>query len=73
MAKDEQWINERLQACRKTHTTVTDAAVAQLKLLLEGKLGDHPLTQSELLSTAAQLMTDMSTPPVSKTEGGNAN
>jgi len=73
MAKDEQWINERLQACSKAHTTVTDAAIAQLKMLLEGKLGNRPLTQSELLSAAAQLMADMSTPPVSKTEDGNAN
>ena len=73
MAKDEPWIKERLQACSKVHATVTDAAITRLKMLLEGKLGDRPLTQSELFSTAAQLMADMSTPPVSKTEGGNAN
>jgi hypothetical protein len=72
MAKDEPWINERLQACKKAHSTVTDAAIARLKILLEGKLGERQLTQSELLSTAAQLMDDMSTPPAPKTEGGNA-
>jgi hypothetical protein len=71
MPQDEPWINERLQAC-KTHIIVTDAAITRLKMLLEGKLGDRPLTQSELLSTAAQLMADMSTPPTQKTEDVNA-
>ena len=73
MPKDEPWIGERLQKCKNVHTSVTDSAVARLKALLEGDLGERPLTKSELTATAAQLMADMSTPPVSKTEGGNAN
>lgn len=73
MPKDESWIGERLQKCVKTHESVTDAAVARLKGLLEGEAHERPLTQGELLATAAQLMEDMVKPVVPMDGGGNAN
>ncbi|MGO8836879.1 MAG: hypothetical protein ACLQAH_14235 [Limisphaerales bacterium] len=73
MHKEESWIGERLQQCVKTHASVTDAAVARLKELLEGKSHERQLTQGELLATAAQLMQDM-VKPVAPVDGGeNAN
>jgi hypothetical protein len=73
MHKDESWIGERLQQCVKTHASVTDAAVARLKELLEGKAHERQLTQGELLATAAQLMQDMVKPAAPVDGGGNAN
>ncbi len=73
MLKDESWIGERLQQCAKTHATVTDAAVARLKTILEGEAHERLLTQGELLSTAAQLMRDMVKPVALTDGGGNAN
>src|SRR5438132_14024589 len=62
MPKDESWIDGRLQQCAKTHASVTEAAVARLKGLLEGEAHERPLAQGELLATAAQLIEDMMTP-----------
>ncbi|HXR05091.1 MAG TPA: hypothetical protein VN836_10335 [Verrucomicrobiae bacterium] len=73
MPKDESWIDERLQRCVKVHASVTDATVARLKNLLEGKAQERSLTQGELSATAAQLMQDMVEPPVPIGGGGNAN
>jgi hypothetical protein len=73
MPKDESWIGERLQQCVKTHASVTDAAVARLKGLLEGEAHERPLTQGELLATAAQLVQDMVKPVMPTDGGGNAN
>jgi hypothetical protein len=73
MSKDETWIGKQLQECKSTHESVTDSTVARLKDLLEGKLGERPLTHSEMTATAAQLMDDMSKPVTPKTEGGNEN
>ena len=73
MAKDETWIGERLQQCVKTHASVTEAAVARLKGLLEGEAHERLLTQGELLATAAQLMQDMVKSVAPTDGGGNAN
>jgi hypothetical protein len=73
MPNDETWIEERLQQAAKTYTFVTDAAVARLKGLLEGEAQERPLTQGELLGTAAQLMQDMVKPVIPPDGGGNAN
>jgi hypothetical protein len=73
MHKDESRIGERLQQCVKTHASVTDAAVARLKDLLEGEAHERLLTQGELLATAAQLMQDMVKPVAQTSGGGNAN
>jgi hypothetical protein len=73
MLKDESWIDERLKQCAKAYPSVTDAAVARLRTLLEGEAHERPLTQGELLATAAQLMGDM-VKPVTPIDGGrNAN
>jgi hypothetical protein len=73
MHNDESWIGERLQQCVKTHTSMTDPAVARLKDLLEGEAHERPLTQGELLATGAQLMQDMVKPVAPASGGGNAN
>ena len=73
MPKDKSWIDERLQQCVKTHASLTDSAVTRLKGLLESEAHERPLTQGELLVTAAQLMQDLVN-PVMPTDGGeNAN
>lgn len=73
MPKDESWIVERLQQCAKANSSVTGDVVARLKSLLEGKAQERSLTQTELLSTATQLMQDMVKPSESTVGGGNAN
>jgi hypothetical protein len=73
MAENKPWIDERLQQCVKTHASVTDAAVARLKGLLEGEAHERLLTQGELLATATQLMDDMVKPDAPKAGGANAN
>ena len=73
MHKGESWIGERLEHCVKTHASVTDAAVARLKGLLEGEAHERLLTQGELLATAAQLMQEMVKPVAPANGGGNAN
>lgn len=73
MPKDESWMDERLQQCAKAHPSITDAAVARLKTLIQGEAQERPLTQGELLATAAQLMEDMMKPVAPIDGGGNAN
>ena len=73
MPKGESWMDERMQQCVKAHPSVTDAAVARLKTLIEGETHERSLTQGELLATAAQLMEDMVKPVAPIDGGGNAN
>lgn len=59
MTADDRWITDRLEDARASQPLVTDRVVAQMRTMLNDKLGRRPLTTTELGNVARELISKM--------------
>ena len=62
-AETDDWMDKRVSEARGARkAAVTDAVAIRITRLLNGKLGEVPLTPKKLADTAKELLGDMANP-----------
>jgi hypothetical protein len=59
MSNDDHWIRIRITEVRARHPLVTEAVSSRMAEVLEGRLGEQKLSQTELATLASALIADM--------------
>lgn len=63
MPEQSEWVAKRTADAKSAHPGVTDAAVARIEKMLNGKLQERPLSNAERASLARDLLEEMMPPP----------